>query len=257
MIVNKHLFQISEQKSFDCFSCHVQNICLLRSFLSDGMNELDAFAKPLTTLKKREPLFMQDMVFNSLYIVRSGSLKQVTLTDQGERVVTGFFLPGEVVGLDAIASKRYPGNVIAMETTSVCELPFDQLDRLGMRFNKLRHRLYASLSQAIDQERLMLRLMLRRTAEARLASFFMRLSDRYRRRGFSAQRFHLPMSRGDIGDYLGLSEETVSRVLSRYQQKNLMQIKGRDVHILNLDQLVMLSELSGRRDSQSRQAVIA
>lgn len=222
--------------------------------LPDGLGELNSIAKPLATLKKREPLLMQGMAFTSLYIVRSGSLKQVTLTDHGERIVTGFFLPGEMIGLDAIARKYYPGRVEAMETTSICELPFDQLDRIGMRSNEIRRRLYAYLSQEIDDERLMLRLMLRRTAEARLACFFMRLSERFHRRGFSSKRFHLSMSRGDIGEYLGLSEETVSRVLSRFQKNNVMLIKGRDFQILDRDMLLRLSESSGRQEvSQERQ----
>lgn len=251
MAANRHMFKISNSKKSDCSTCFLKNSCLFRNLfvLPNSLSGLDVFTKPPATLKKREPLIMQGMALNSLFIVRSGSLKQVVLAGQGERIVTGFFLPGDVVGLDSIARKHYSGSVLAMEKSSVCELPFDQVDMLGVRYNELRNRLYVSLIHEIDEERLMLRLMLRKTAEARLAFFFVRLSDRFRQRGFSSQRISLPMSRGDIGNYLGLSEETVSRILSRYQLQNLMSIKGREVHILDLEQLAMLSEATGRRDS--------
>lgn len=241
------VLRFASQHGVDCRSCHLSALCLPRGLPLEEIGELNEITRPLAALKKREPLLLQGMPFTSLFVVRSGSLKQVTMTDYGERMVTAFFLPGELVGLDAIAEKSYPGNVVALETTAVCELPFDHLDRLGLRLPELRRRFYASLSREVHNERLMLRLMLRRTADVRLACFFVAMSERLRRRGCSPYRFHLAMSRGDIGDYLGLTEETVSRALSRYQQQELLAIQGRDFHILDLERMISLSESSGRR----------
>lgn len=246
MTTPSSVLRFAGQHGVDCRSCHLSSLCLPRSLPLEEIGELNEIANPLAALKKREPLLLQGMPFTSLFVVRSGSLKQVTITDYGERMVTAFFLPGEMVGLDGIA-ESYPGNVVALETTAVCELPFERLDKLGIRLPELRRRFYRNLSREVHNERLMLRLMLRRTAEVRLACFFVAMSERFRRRGYSSIRFNLAMSRGDIGDYLGLTEETVSRALSRFQRQELLTINGRDFHILDLERLIRLSESSGRR----------
>ncbi|MFC3285104.1 fumarate/nitrate reduction transcriptional regulator Fnr [Litchfieldella rifensis] len=242
-----NVVSFASQHGVDCRSCHLSSLCLPRGLPLEDIAELNGIAQPLAPVRKREALFLQGMPFTSLFAVRSGSLKQVTTTETDEYLVTTFFLPGELAGLDAIAEGSYPGSAVALETTTVCELPFEQLDALCMRVPELRQRVYRNLSQDVHNERLMLRLLLRRTADVRLACFFVAMSARFRRRGYSPYRFQLAMSRGDIGNYLGLTMETVSRTLARYQQQRLLDIRGRDFHILDLEALTRFAEESGRR----------
>jgi len=167
----------------------------------------------------------------------SGSLKQITTEGSGEDQVTNFYLPSELVGLDGIDEESYPGSVIALETTTVCEIPFDRLDTLSEHLPELRTQLYRSMSKELRDDRKMMRLLSRKTADQRLASFFLNLSERFRRRGYSPYSFRLSMSRADIGNYLGLAVETVSRILGRFQQQKLVDVSGREVNILDLEAL--------------------
>ncbi|GGX77380.1 transcriptional activator protein anr [Litchfieldella qijiaojingensis] len=242
-----NVLRFISQHDVDCRACHLSSLCLPQGLSMEDIAELNDIAQPLATLRKREALFLQGMPFTSLFVVRSGSLKQVTTTETDEYLVTSFFLPGELIGLDAIAERRYPGSVVALETATVCELPFDRLDELSSRVPELRERLYYSLSQEVHNERLLLRLLLRRTADVRLACFFVAMSERFRRRGYSPYRFRLAMARGEIGNYLGLTVETVSRTLARYQEQELLDIRGREFQILDLERLKRLAETSGRR----------
>ncbi|EPC04615.1 hypothetical protein L861_04645 [Litchfieldella anticariensis FP35 = DSM 16096] len=242
-----NVLRFASQQNVDCRACHLSSLCLPQGLSLEEIAELNDIAQPLAMLRKNEALFLQGMPFTSLFAVRSGSLKQVTTTETDEYLVTSFFLPGEMVGLDAIGEKSYPGSAVALETTTVCELPFERLDDLCASLPELRRRFHRNLSQEVHNERLMLRLLLRRTADVRLACFFFAMSERFRRRGYSPYRFRLAMSRGEIGNYLGLTVETVSRVLARYQQQGLLDIHGRDFHILDLERLSRLTEASGRR----------
>ncbi|WP_021029103.1 helix-turn-helix domain-containing protein [Litchfieldella anticariensis] len=200
-----------------------------------------------TLLRKGDALFKQGMSFTGLFLVRSGSLKQVSTTNTDESLVTAYAMPGDLVGLDAIGQNVYPGTALALETTTVSELPQERLSELGAQLPALRQQLCRNLSQEVHNERLMLRLLLRRTAEARLAYFFVAISERFRRRGYSPSRFRLALSRSDISSYLGLTVETVSRTLARFHRQELLTSRGRDFHILDWEGLVRLAEASGRR----------
>jgi CRP/FNR family transcriptional regulator, anaerobic regulatory protein len=223
--------------------------CLAQGLSMENLAECNDIVRPLETLKKHQPLLLQGMPFTSLFAVRSGSLKQVTAMESGESLVTAFFLPGEVIGLDAIAEHRYPGSVVSLEPTTVCELPFDLLDELSTRVPELRRQLQGSLSQEVHNERLRMRL-LRRTAEVRLACFLVAMSERLRRRGYSPCHCRLAMSRGDIGSYLGLTEETVGRTLVQFQKQGLLGIQGREFYFPDLPGLSRLAETSGRRSAR-------
>ncbi|MFC3282491.1 fumarate/nitrate reduction transcriptional regulator Fnr [Litchfieldella rifensis] len=239
--------RIVSREVADCQTCHLRALCVPQGLPLKDIAELNGIAPPLAPLKKHDALFRQGMPFTSLFAVRSGSLKQVTTTYTNEHLVTGFFLPGDLVGLDAIAEECYPGSAVALETTTVCELPFERLNELSLRIPALRQRIYRDLSQEVHNERLMQRLLLNRTAEARLARFLLTMSASFRRRGYSPYRFQLAMTRGDIGNYLGLSLETVSRTLTRYQQHELVVIRGHDFHLCDMKALTRLSEACGRQ----------
>ncbi len=207
----------------------------------EALDEFSEIARSHPPLQKRGALFFQGKPFTSLFIVRSGSVKQVTQSDGHPGQITGFFLPGELVGLDGIAEQRYPGTALAMETTTACELPFARLDALSGQRPELRGALYRCLSQAMLNERQMMRQLLCETADVRLASFLASMSARFRRRGYSPYCFRLAMARGDIGNYLGLAVETVSRCLSRFQRNEIVATRGREFRILDLGALTMLA----------------
>lgn len=229
-----------------CQTCSLASLCLPLALDLEDMDQFDAIIRRRAPLKKGEPLVRQDAPFTSVFAVRSGSLKQVTSEGRGDDQLTNFYLPSEMVGLDGIDAQRYPGSVIALETTTVCEIPFDRLDALSERLPELRTQIYRSMSKEIHEDRRMLRLLSRKTADERLASFFTTsLSARFRRRGYSAYSFRLSMSRGDIGNYLGLAVETVSRILTRFQQQGLVTVSGREVNILDLAALENLAEGEG------------
>lgn len=228
-----------------CQTCSLSSLCLPLSLEVEDMGQFDAIIRRRAPLKKGETLFHQDSPFTSVFAVRSGSLKQVTTEGSGEDQLTNFYLPSELVGLDGIDEQHYPGTVVALETTTVCEIPFDRLDHLSESLPELRGQLYRSMSKELREDRRMMRLLSRKTADQRLASFFTSLSDRFRRRGYSPYSFRLSMSRADIGNHLGLAVETVSRILGRYQTQGLVAVSGREVNILDLPALTRLAEEEG------------
>lgn len=243
------VLRFSPQHDIDCLSCRSSPLCFAGRLPVDEFAELDGIIRRLATLNKGDPLILQGSPFTSLFMVRSGSFKQVTTTGTDEYLVAAFFLPGELIGLDAVGEGRYPGSVMALETATACELPFTAFAALGARVPELRRRFLCTLSQEVSNERLGMRLLLRRTAEVRLAHFLVAMSERFRRRGYSPYRFRLAMARGDIANYLGLTMETLSRVLVRCREQGLLAIRGQEFHILDMPRLERLAEASGRRRS--------
>lgn len=225
-----------------CQNCSLSSLCLPLALEVDDMASFDAIIRRRTPLKKGEALLHQGEPFTSVFAVRSGSLKQHTSAGSGEDQLTNFYLPSELVGLDGLDGKEYPGSVVALETTTVCEIPFDHLDRLSERLPELRNQLYRSMSKEMRDDRRMMMLLSRKNANERLASFFTSLSLRFRIRGYSPYSFRLSMSRADIGNYLGLAVETVSRIIGRFQQQGMVMVQGREVNILDLDALQVLAE---------------
>lgn len=233
-----------------CLSCPVRSLCLTAGLPLEEMALLSDIVRPAITLRKRETLMAQGTVLTSLFAVRTGSLKQVVTTDSDEYLVTALCLPGELAGLDAIAKGVYPGSLVALETTTVCEIPYGQLVQLCDRSAGVCQRIQRSLSQELHDERLSLHFLLHRIAEVRLACFLAAISERFRRRGYSPHRFQLAMSRSDMASYLGLTPETVGRVLVKYQQQQLLELQGREFRILDLERLNRLAEANGRRHRQ-------
>jgi CRP/FNR family transcriptional regulator len=197
------------------------------------MDALDDIVKRGRPLKKGETLFRQGDSFASVFAVRSGALRTFSVTDNGEEQITGFHLPSELVGLSGMDTEAYPVTAQALETTSVCEIPFDRLDELSVLLPQLRRQLMRIMSREIRDDQQMMLLLSKKTADERIATFLINLSARFSARGFSANQFRLPMSRNEIGNYLGLAVETVSRVFTRFQQNGLLEAEGKEVRILD------------------------
>ncbi|MCZ4322476.1 fumarate/nitrate reduction transcriptional regulator Fnr [Pseudomonas anguilliseptica] len=224
-----------------CKDCSLASLCLPLSLNLEDMDALDEIVKRGRPLKKGEFLFRQGDAFNSVFAVRSGALKTFSLSDSGDEQITGFHLPSELVGLSGMDSESYPVSAMALETTSVCEIPFERLDELSVQLPQLRRQLMRIMSREIRDDQQMMLLLSKKTADERIATFLVNLSARFRARGFSANQFRLAMSRNEIGNYLGLAVETVSRVFTRFQQNKLLEAEGKEVHILDPIELCALA----------------
>ncbi|MFZ3204626.1 MAG: fumarate/nitrate reduction transcriptional regulator Fnr [Pseudomonas sp.] len=224
-----------------CKDCSLATLCLPLSLNMEDMNALDEIVKRGRPLKKGEFLFRQGDVFDSVFAVRSGALKTFSLSDGGEEQITGFHLPSELVGLSGMDTEAYPVSAQALETTSVCEIPFERLDELSILLPQLRRQLMRVMSREIRDDQQMMLLLSKKTADERIATFLVNLSARFRARGFSPNQFRLAMSRNEIGNYLGLAVETVSRVFTRFQQNQLLEAEGKSVHILDPIELCALA----------------
>ncbi|AMD01134.1 Transcriptional activator protein Anr [Halomonas chromatireducens] len=236
--------------ALSCLSCRLNYLCLIADLPLEERALFSRIVRPAETLEKRQVLASQGAAFDRLFAVLTGSLKQVVVTDSDEYIVTALCLPGDLVGLDAIGEGAYPGSLVALETTGVCEIPYEQLDQLCTRSAGIRRLFPRYLSQAMHDERLRLTLLLRRTAEVRLASFLLAVSERFRLRGYSPHHFRLALSRSDIASHLGLTPETVGRVLVSYQRQNLLDVSGHEFLILDFEGLKSLAAANGRRHRQ-------
>lgn len=217
-----------------CRDCSLATLCLPLSLDMQDLDALDNIVKRSRPLKKGDFLFRQGDTFASVYAVRSGSLKTFSVTDCGEEQITGFHLPSEFVGLSGMDTELYPVSAIALETTSICEIPFDRLDELSAHLPQLRRQLMRIMSREIRDDQQMMMLLSKKNADERIATFLVNLSARFRARGYSPQQFRLAMSRNEIGNYLGLAVETVSRVFTRFQQNGLLSAEGKEINLLNL-----------------------
>ena len=224
-----------------CKDCSLAPLCLPLSLNLEDMDALDDIVKRGRPLKKGDFLFRQGDAFGSVYAVRSGALKTFNLSDGGEEQITGFHLPSELVGLSGMDTESYPVSAQALETTSVCEIPFEHLDKLSVQLPQLRRQLMRVMSREIRDDQQMMLLLSKKTADERIATFLVNLSARFHARGFSANQFRLSMSRNEVGNFLGLAVETVSRVFTRFQSSELIAAEGKEIRILDLIQLCALA----------------
>ncbi|WP_281283406.1 MULTISPECIES: fumarate/nitrate reduction transcriptional regulator Fnr [Spiribacter] len=224
-----------------CSRCSLSRICLPVSLDEADIGTLGRLIEHQPTLRRGEALFNEGDGFRALYAVRAGSLKSFTTTASGEQQVTGFHLPGELVALNAINRWEHPGSAVALETTSVCELPFEKLEDLAADIPDLQRQLLRLMSQEIADDQDMLFTMARRNADERLAILLLSFSERFRQRGLSGTRFRLSMARSDLGNYLGLAPETMSRVFRRFQDQGWIRAEGREVELLSVEALAELA----------------
>jgi len=224
-----------------CESCSLFQLCLPLELAHDDLEELDSIIKQRRPLQRGEYLFQMGNEFRAVFAIRSGSIKTFTTTDGGEEQVTGFHLPSELVGLDAITTGNHPCSARALETTSVCEIPFDRLEELGSRIPGLQRQLLRIMSHEILMEQDTMIWLGKKSAEARLAALLLRFSSRFKARKFSACDFNLSMSRTDIANYLGLAVETVSRLFSRFQADGLLEVERKHVLIKDMEALQRLA----------------
>jgi CRP/FNR family transcriptional regulator len=229
-----------------CRECSLIEICLPVGIGQSDLDRLDSIIDRKRPLPRGDHLFRIGDPFQCLYAVRSGSLKTYATSEDGQEQVMGFHLmgfhlPGELIGLDAIAEGDHPLAAKALETTSICEIPFHDLESLGTQLPSLQHQLLRIMSKEIRDDEHNMVILGQKSAEERLASFLISLSNRFIRRGFSAHQFNLSMSRSDIGNYLGLALETVSRLFTRFQNEGLLRVDRKHIELIDRERLCVFS----------------
>ena len=226
-----------ENVKIACKSCSLTTLCLPMGLESGDVERLDRIVKRSRPLHRGDHLFREGDGFQCLYIVKTGSVKTYAPSEDGGEQVLGFHLPGELIGLDAIENAIHHCSAKILETSAICEVPFSQLEELSSTIPSLQHQMYRLLSKEITQDENMLTLLGKNNAEERLAAFLISLSTRFKRRGFSPYDFYLSMSRHEIGNYLGLAVETVSRLFTRFQDEGLLQVERKHILLKDLDAL--------------------
>ncbi|MCF2909045.1 FNR family transcription factor [Pseudoalteromonas sp. DL2-H2.2] len=232
------------QCTISCNNCSISQLCLPFSLNGSEMDKLDEIIERKKPLHKGDFLFESGSELNAIFAVRSGSFKSYTISEQGDEQITGFHLAGDLVGFDAINKMQHQSFAQALETSMVCEIPFDTLDELAGKLPKLRQQIMRLMSSEINYDQEMLLLLNKKTAEERLATFIYNLSNRFGERGFSRKEFRFTMTRGEIGNYLGLTVETISRLLSRFQKAQIIKVEGKFITILDIDELAKAAAIS-------------
>jgi len=232
-----------------CSECSLRSLCLPLDLGAEDMRALEGIVKSHRKLSKGDFLYRTGDPFRALYAIRSGSTKTCEIAADGSVQITGFHLPGELLGIDAISSEQHPCDVVALESTEICELPFGKLEAMARELPGLQHQLFRIMSREIMQEEAQLLMLGRMRAEERLAAFLISFSKRYQLLGFSPTDLRLPMSRQDLGDYLGLALETVSRLFSHFQEEKLITVHGRSIELLDPARLKNVTDqaIAGQR----------
>ena len=216
-----------------CQKCSLSDLCMPHGMGSDDISKLDEIVKRQQPYQPGQHLFHAGDKSSSIFAVRSGAVKSYCLTNDGDEQVLGFGLPGELVGFDGLAGNHFSSTCVVLETTSICELPFNRLEDLCHSLPGLQKQMMRLVGKEITTDHHMLMMLGQRSAEERLASFLLSLSARYKNRGLSASEFYLPMSRQDIGNYLGLAIETVSRLFAHFQEEKLLTVNRKQIKILD------------------------
>ncbi|WP_025820362.1 electron transport transcriptional regulator EtrA [Shewanella marina] len=238
---NKQRRPMSPGCAIHCHDCSMGALCIPFTLNDNELDQLDDIIERKKPVQKGEQIFKSGDPLKSLFAIRSGTIKSYTITEQGDEQITGFHLAGDVVGFDGIHAQQHQSFAQALETAMVCEIPFTTLDELSGSMPKLRQQIMRLMSNEIMSDQEMILLLSKKNAEERLAAFISNLATRYGNRGFSAREFRLTMTRGDIGNYLGLTVETISRLLGRFQKAGLIEVKGKYITIVDFDQLYALA----------------
>jgi len=231
-----------------CRDCSLRGICLPATLHDLELQRLEDIIRYNRKVASHKHLLRANEQANQIYALRSGSLKTYLTGNDGRELVTGFVYPGELVGLDAFAGGRSASHVMALEPSLVCVIPVAELEALLTGSPQLRARLFKFISHELHIEQAHLRHN-RESAGQRFVAFFLDLSARHGRRGLSPTRFTLSMTRAEIGNYLGLTTETVSRLFTRYRQLGLIDAQGRDVQLLDVSSLAVARDAPAQRIS--------
>lgn len=230
-----------------CSQCNLHELCLPVGMSAEEIERLDRLVGARRKVRKGQALYRAGDSFEAIYAIRIGWFKTDVLLEDGREQVTGFQMTGEMLGLDGISAETHSCNAIALEDSEVCVLPYSQLEELSREVEGLQHQFHKVMSREIVRDHGVMMLLGSMRAEERLAAFLLNLSQRFNARGFSPSEFHLRMTRDEIGSYLGLKLETVSRAFSRFQDDGLITVQQKHIRIVDLPGLRRVIQASMTR----------
>jgi CRP/FNR family transcriptional regulator len=223
-----------------CSNCNMRELCMPQGLSEQDLQRIDDMIGARRKVRRNEMLFRNGERFNALYAIRTGFFKTSVATEDGRDQVTGFQMAGEIMGLDGIVSDFHSCDASALEDAEVCVMPFDKIESLSREVTSLQHHVHKIMSREIVREHGVMLLLGSMRAEERLAAFLLNLVQRLHARGFSQTELVLRMTREEIGSYLGLKLETVSRTFSKFVEEGIVEVKQRHVRIVNPDALQQL-----------------
>ena len=231
---------VPHKHEVSCSSCNLRELCLPGGVCMEDLEQVQNIVYARRRIKRGESLFGAGDDFTSVYAIRSGFFKTSVVDGEGREQVTGFFMGGELLGMDGIGSGRHNGTATALEDSEICVMPYSLIESMARDYPQLQRNLHAVLSREIVRDHGVMMLLGSMRAEERLAAFLSNLSKRFVRRGYSPSDFHLRMTREELGSYLGLKLETVSRAFSRFQEEGLIAVQQKHIRILNIPGLKKL-----------------
>lgn len=220
-----------------CSNCNLRELCMPVGLSPEELQRLDSLVATRRKVRRKELLFHNGEQFVSLYAIRTGVFKTRITSEDGRDQVTGFQMAGEIIGLDGIVNDRHTCDAVALEDSEVCVMPFDRIEELSREVSALQRHVHQIMSREIVREHGVMLLLGSMRAEERLAAFLLNLVQRLHARGFSASELVLRMTREEIGSYLGLKLETVSRTLSKFVDDGTVEVNQRHVRILDAEAL--------------------
>jgi CRP/FNR family transcriptional regulator len=220
-----------------CSNCNLRELCMPTGFSTEEMQKLDAMVEKRRRIKQGELLYSSGDDFVSLYAIRVGFFKTCVSSEDGREQVTGFQMAGEIIGMDGIVSDHHNCNAVALEDAEVCVMPFSDIENLSRELPALQRNVHKIMSREIVRENSVMMLLGNMRAEERLAAFLLNLVQRLHARGLSQSELVLRMTREEIGSYLGLKLETVSRAFSKFSEDGIIEVKQRYVRIVEPDAL--------------------
>jgi CRP/FNR family transcriptional regulator len=220
-----------------CSNCNLRELCMPMGMNAKELERVDELVANRRTVKRGTSLFHNGEKFTSLYAIRTGFFKTSVITEDGRDQVTGFQMAGEIIGLDGIVNDQHTCDAIALEDAEVCIMPFDRIEEISREVNALQHHVHKIMSREIVREHGVMLLLGSMRAEERLAAFLLNLVQRLQARGFSKSEFILRMTREEIGSYLGMKLETVSRTFSKFSEDGIIEVKQRHIQIRSADAL--------------------
>ncbi|MDP2808867.1 MAG: fumarate/nitrate reduction transcriptional regulator Fnr [Rhodocyclaceae bacterium] len=217
-----------------CSQCNLRELCLPFGLSEKEVAKLDAVVGARRKIRRGHHLYRSGDPFEAIYAIKTGFFKTDVLLEDGRNQVTGFQMAGEILGMDGISTESHSCNAVALEDSEVCIIPFAQLEQLSSEIHALQHHFHKVMSREIVRDHGVMMLLGTMRAEERLAAFLLNLSQRFTARGYSPQEFHLRMTRDEIGSYLGLKLETVSRAFSRFQEEGLVSVQQKHIRIIDI-----------------------
>lgn len=235
----------------DCRNCGAYELCMSLWLRTGDSSLLERVVKKKQMFKRGEVLYRAGQPLEYIYVIRGGSVKTCVSTEDGQVQVMGFHAAGELLGLNAIGSRRHGSEARAMATTSVCEVSVERFEELAKKDPAIQYEVFKIMSAEICHGQELLLLLGKHNAEERLAIFLLNLSKQFEKRHCSATEFTLGMSRSDIGNYLGIAEETVCRIFARFQEDGIISSEYRHV---KLNDIKRLQQIANHRSIQAATA---